>query len=160
MPGTRHLLLPLLFLLPPAPAAAAGPVYKSVDARGQVTYSGTPPADAVQSTGIPVATDPDPSAGQHARPPATSLSSEAARLREARTTRQQRHRDQVEAATAALREAEAGLEQARLQREDDWQYLQQGRRVLREQYFSRVEAAEQAVSQARDTLGKLRRDAP
>ncbi len=55
------MLLPALLFVSQA-AMAEGTLYKSVDQKGNVTYSDSPPKDAVVSK--PVAVDPGPSADQ------------------------------------------------------------------------------------------------
>lgn len=148
----------LLAMMPLAPAAAADNVYKSIDAAGNVTYSASPEAGAVQSESLELAPPPTESQHQEAKRLEQQLRQTSERTTADLERRRESRAGSVKDAQARLQTARAQLEQARIQRDDDWQNLAQGGRHLKESYFARVNAAEEAVKNAEAELARARRD--
>ena len=67
------ILIPLLF----AGTCVAQTLYKSVDEQGHVTYSETPPADAVETKSVPIAPGPSRENAERARERARAMAEEA-----------------------------------------------------------------------------------
>ncbi len=101
-----------LVLLPLLSPAMAQQVYKSVDDRGKVTYSSTPPADAVQVETVPLAPSPSAAemeaAGESAKK-AGRLADELQRERQARQAEADR-REQSQATPSAVPGGDQRLE--------------------------------------------------
>lgn len=131
---------------------AAGPVYKSVDAAGNVTYSSTPPPNEQGQQVKEVKLAPGPSQQEVDAAEKRIQDIERAEFeRNKQLQQEQEERKKAkESADSELRRARQDLEQAKIQRDSDWQYLQQGGRVLRQRYFDRVDAAEARVRKARE----------
>lgn len=145
-------LVTILVLLACPTPPIAGPVYKSVDADGNITYSSSPPAEQRGQQVEEVKLAPGPSQQEVEAANKRLQDIERAEY-EQNKQRQQQQAEQSkakESADSELRRAQQDLEQAKIQRDSDWQYLQQGGRVLRQSYFDRVKAAEARVSKARD----------
>jgi hypothetical protein len=139
-------------------ATSAEPIYRSIDANGNVTYSSSPPPDsgAERVEQVPIA--PGPSAAQQRSAEQRAL--EIERDSSSQAAPAPRARGPVAGVAQAeqdLARARANLEQARVQRDDDWQWLASGGRVLSERYFNRVSAAEAEVQAAEDALRQARR---
>jgi hypothetical protein len=79
---------------------------------------------------------------------------ETERRREARAAAQAPDEERA-AAEQELQQALQDLEEARIQRDDDWQQIAGGGRFLAPRYFERVEQAEQRVEAARRALQAL-----
>ena len=125
-------------------------VYKSVDARGRVTYSSSPPPNASEEKveTVTIAPGPTEQQRQEAMQRAKELDDDSQR---AAQEQQERTREATKALSDAeleLRNAEAALRDARIQRDDDWQHLVSGGRVLKQSYLDRVKDAEKRVEQA------------
>jgi hypothetical protein len=151
------ILLPLIIL----PTAGAETVYKSVDEQGNVTYSSTPPpggAEVVEQ--VPIAPPPPQSEVQAAEERMRQLEIESARSDRERRESKEQQTQSVAAAEAELTKARAELEDAKIQGDDDWQYLAAGGRVLKQSYLDRVERAEKRVQAAEDALRKARSGRP
>ncbi len=152
------MLLPLLVL----PTAGAQTVYKSIDDQGEVTYSSTPPppGDAQVVERVPIAPPPPESEVQAAEQRMRELEIESARSDRERAESKAQQSQSVAAAEAELAKARAELEDAKIQGDDDWQYLAAGGRVLKQSYLDRVEQAEKRVQAAEDALRKARSGRP
>jgi regulator of PEP synthase PpsR (kinase-PPPase family) len=136
----------------------AGSVYKSVDDAGNVSYSSAPAARSAQTQPIAVPPPPSDSQREEAQRIQTQINSgSTSTVSDLERLRQER-RQQVEQAEANLQRARQNLERVEVQKDDDWQNLAQGGRHLKESYFQRVEAAEQAVKAAEQELARARRD--
>jgi hypothetical protein len=138
--------------------ALAEPIYKSVDAQGNVTYSSIPPADAAGNRVEQIEIRSGPSESQledaHARESDRESSTQA-------ETNERDASGALQAAALAkaqeeLIAARAELERAKVPGDDDWQHLAKGGKVLKQGYRddvaaaeARVQAAEQALRQAR-----------
>lgn len=158
---TRHLSLACLSLLFLS-SAGAQTVYKSVDAQGNVTYSSTPPPPDHRETVETLHIAPPPPEAERTR------ATERLRRLEVESTRSDLERQEAEkkkttsisAAEAELQKARDALENAKIQGDDDWQYLARGGRVLKQSYLDRVEQAAQRVREAEETLRKARGGQP
>ena len=145
------LTIPILFACS-ASIPAADPVYKSIDANGKVTYSSSPPPAQRGQQIEEVKLAPGPSQKEVEAADKRVQEIERAdfeRNKQLKQEQEKRNKDK-EAADSELRRAQQDLEQAKIQRDSDWQFLQQGGRVLRQRYFDRVEAAEARVRKARE----------
>jgi hypothetical protein len=132
-------------------------VFRSVDAEGNVTFSATPPAPgtARQVDEVPLLPGPTPEAQEAADQRVRALMEETERRRQARSAAQPSDEERA-AAEQELEQALADLEEARIQRDDDWQQIANGGRFLSPRYFERVEQAEQRVEAARRALQAIR----
>lgn len=137
-------VLVLALALALAQPADAGPVYKAVDAQGNVTYSARPPVGEGQHV------EEIEIRGEHRGTIVPTLD-------EGRDGARQRRGEAVSAAQQALIRAKAALEQAKIQDKGDWDTQSDGRRVLSAAYFSRVSAAEAQVQSAERALSQARR---
>ena len=145
-------------LLSVAAAGVADGVYKTVDESGNVTYSATPPDDAIRSESVAVPPPPSKAQQQEARRIERQIQGTTERTLKSLEQARRRDAKQIEEAKARLQAARNSLEKAKTKSQADWQYLAQGGRVLKQSYFRRVEAAEKAVEQAEEALAKARRD--
>jgi hypothetical protein len=139
-------------------SVSAQTVYKSVDSQGRVTYSSSPPPEAATEMveAVPLAPGPTPEQQQEAAKRARDLE---AITRAEDAQRQAQTKKGTTAATEArqeLRDAQIALQEARIQGDDDWQYLAAGGRVLKQSYLDRVDAAEKRVKQAEKALRSAR----
>lgn len=153
--GAPARLLPVaLALLLAVPAAAEPPIFKSIDAQGNVTYSSTPPSDDVQQVET-VELPPGPTAEEQAEAQRQARELEAVADEQARAqaARAQGRSNRVQQARAELDEALQALDEVQ-QRESptDWQTLASGGRVPSAGYLQRVEDAKERVQQAREAL--------
>lgn len=137
-------------------ALAQETVFRSVDAAGNVTFSATPPptGTARQVEEVQILPGPTPEAQEAADQRVRALMEETERRREARAAAQAPD-DERAAAEQELQQALQDLEEARIQRDDDWQQIAGGGRFLAPRYFERVEQAEQRVEAARRALQAL-----
>lgn len=153
---TRRLgsLVTILILLTCPKPPIAAPIYKSVDADGHVSYSSSPPPEQRGQQVKEVKLAPGPSQQEVDAAEKRIQDIERAEFeRNKQIEQEQAKRNKAEeAADSELRRARQDLEQAKIQRDSDWQYLQQGGRVLRQRYFDRVDAAEARVRKAEDAL--------
>ena len=152
------LALATLLLQPTLPAET---IVKSVDAEGNVTYSSTPTADAVETETLTVPEGPSDAQRREALAREQALQRKAEALKKELVETQARKGKSVGEAEERLAEAEERLEEARVQKDTDWQTIADtGGRYLKESYFERVREAEEAVRQAEKELAKARRDTP
>jgi hypothetical protein len=153
------ILLASACLLTLAPLSHAESVYKSVDADGNITYSSTPPAEAVDT--VPVKLDQDVSAErkQQAAKLERQLEQSAKSATKDVERRRTKQASKIDQSEQSVERAKQALEQARIQQTDDWQGKAGGGRRLKPSYFERVEKAQAAVEAAEDDLSKTRRDA-
>jgi hypothetical protein len=147
----------LAVLLAGTHALAQETVFRSVDADGNVTFSATPPPPgaARQVEEVQILPGPTPEAQEAADQRVRALVEETERRRQARAEAQAPDEERA-AAERELQQALADLEEARVQRDDDWQQIANGGRFLAPRYFERVEQAEQRVEEARRALQALR----
>jgi len=106
----RHGLLILILLLF-AGSCAAQTLYKSVDEKGKVTYSDTPPADAVATESVPIAPGPSPQETEQARERAQVISQEAQSRHQELMERRQEEAEAREQAKRERAEREAAEKQ-------------------------------------------------
>ena len=138
--------------------AGAETIYKSVDAAGRVTYSTTPPGGAAQVQPVSVPPEPSDRDVQDALERRQELEQAGAQLEQERAAERARRQERLKGAEDALRKAQSQLDQARVQREEDWQGRAGGGHYLKDSYFQRQQAAEAAVRAAEEALDKTRRD--
>lgn len=131
-------------------------IFKSIDAQGNVTYSAKPPpagsGEQVQTLTI----DPGPTNADQNAAHKRQLDAEQELQRNSNASAKTRQSQEVSAAQQALIQAKAELEQAKIQTDDDWQYLATGGRVLSQSYFSRIAAAEAQVEAREKALQQAR----
>ncbi|MEA3277842.1 MAG: DUF4124 domain-containing protein [Pseudomonadota bacterium] len=153
----KHLPILVLSLLGVS-TATAETVYKSIDPEGNVSYSSTPPpsssGDVVEE--VPIAPGPTQEQRQEAEQRLDDLEAASARADEQRQEREKERSQAAADAEQGLEKARMALEEAKIQRDDDWQYLATGGRVLKESYLDRVESAEQLVREAEQALQNAR----
>jgi multidrug resistance efflux pump len=139
-------------------ASGAEPVYKSIDAEGNVTYSATPTTQAVTTT--PINIDPAPSAErkQQAIQRQQEWQRSARDASNAINSRREQRAQALEQAKQALEQARQSLAEASVQQTDDWQGKAGGGRHLKASYFARVQQAQAAVELAERNLARARRD--
>lgn len=156
----RLIVIAFSFLLPPA--AGAQTVYKSVDAQGNVTYSSTPPdsRSAKSIEEVTIAPPPPESQVREAEERMRRVETEATQARKARADQGKQRSQSVSDAEDALQQARIELQEARIQGDDDWQYLAAGGRVLKQSYFDRVKNAEGKVRKAEEALRNASRGRP
>jgi hypothetical protein len=73
--------------------------------------------------------------------------------------RERKKEEQQRAITAAedqVNAAETALQEAQIKRDDDWQRINTGGRVLKQSYFDRVDKAKARVEAAKSDLRKAR----
>lgn len=153
---TRSLAAAALVCL--SQASSAETIYRSIDANGNVTYSSSPPpgSSAERIEQVPIAPGPSPAQQRNAEQRALEIEREA-RSQAAPAPQAREPAAAVAEAEQNLARARASLEQAKVKRDDDWQWLASGGRVLSERYFNRVSAAEAEVQAAEDALRQARR---
>jgi hypothetical protein len=160
IPMNRILLLavPLLCLS----TAGAETVYKSIDAQGNVTYSASPPSprsgEIVET--VPIAPPPSEEQQKAAEERVRQLEIESARGDREREKLEKEQTESLSAAEKELQEARAALRDAKIQGDDDWQYLAAGGRVLKQSYLDRVAKAEQRVREAEEAMRRARVSKP
>ncbi len=132
--------------------ATSGPIYKSVDSEGRVSFSSKPPAGARQVEEIPI--QPGPTAEQI----------EATKTRANRTLEQAeksespaaKRRQATMAASEKVRNAQAALDKAKIIQPEDWQHLANGKWHLKQSYFDRVKEHEAVIEKAKKALRGVR----
>ena len=142
------------------PGAGAQAIYRSVDAAGNVTYSSTPTAGAVQKQKLTLPEGPSEAERQAALAREQALQEHADSLKDELSTRQMHKSEAVGDAEERLAEAKKELEAARVQEPNDWQTIAGGGRYLKESYLKRVREAEERVRQAEQELTEARRNSP
>lgn len=135
-----------------APAAAQN-VFKSVDETGNVTYSSSVPADAVQSEAVKITPPPPSATTEEAQAKADEAVEAAKELAAEDEARKAEKAAETQAKNELVAAAEQNLEDAKIIRDDDWQNLQGGGRVLNEGYHKRVREAEAMVQGAKRKAG-------
>jgi hypothetical protein len=155
MSKPRYCILVVTLLVAPA---GAQEVYKSVGPDGAVSYSSTPPAqgDGVLVEEVPIAPGPSEAERREAEQRVQAIDRELNRTEQARQEQAAQGQGDSAGTEQALQQARSALEQAKVQRLDDWQYLSSGGRVLKQSYLDRVQRAEQAVKAAEDAVRKAR----
>jgi type IV secretory pathway VirB10-like protein len=155
-------LVPVFLSLLSLSSVDARTVYKSVDAQGNVTYSSTPPPpdsrEKVEK--VPIAPPPPGTERKEAVERLRSIEVESARSDRKRQELEKKRAESVSAAETELQKARDALEDAKIQGDDDWQYLARGGRVLKQSYLDRVDQAEQRVRDAEEALRKARSGRP
>lgn len=139
--------------------ARAEPIYKSVDAGGNVTYSSVPPEEAVDTQPVAVPDAPSEARRQQAIEREKQLQRAVESLARERAANDRQRGGAVQDAEQARVEAEARLERAQVIQDSDWQGLAGGGRHLKESYFERVRNAEEELRRAAEAVSKTRRDA-
>jgi hypothetical protein len=155
----RHgAILPLILLLTAFGAAAQAPIYKSIDADGNVTYSSTPPEDPRVQRVETVEVDPGPSpeAQTEAERRMRGIESAAQQQAAERQGRRAARAGSVEAAEEALQQARQDLVKAQERGPGDWQTIATGGRVPSASYLQRVQKAQQRVQAAEEALEAAR----
>lgn len=137
--------------------AAAQQVYRSVDEHGNVTFSSTPPPEAKEVAPVNVHAGPTSTQREEAAERERRLQEAARELDVQRAKEQQRRQGAIAAAEHDLAAAQARLDDARIQRDEDWQGLAGGGRRLKPSYYERVEQAEEAVRAAEVQLARARK---
>ncbi len=112
MKKSRLVFLLAASLLLPVTASGEGPIYKSVDAAGNVTYSSEPPADAAKVEGIEIPAAPSEETLNQAVERAKDMEQEADVRYQALV---ERRRQEAEARKKAQEEAEAAERARRIQ---------------------------------------------
>jgi hypothetical protein len=143
----------------PVPAQT---VYKWVDRDGTVNFSSAPPPGTRQHEVGTVEIDPGPTpeAQQEADERVRALGDAADRMRDERVSGQEDKEATVSEAEAGLRRAQADLARAQIQNPEDWQTIAGGGgRFLKDNYFERIRAAQDAVKRSEENLARARRDA-
>jgi hypothetical protein len=138
--------------------ALAETVYQHIDAQGNVTFSSNPTPEGPGDRVMPVEVEPQvtPEQQEAAQRRADERHRAVERLGQEREAEQTAREEGIEAAERELRDAREALESAQEKTVDDWQYLATGGRVLKQSYLDRVEAAEERVRTAEDTLRRAR----
>ncbi len=134
------------------------PVFKSVDADGNVSYSSTPPADAVKSEPIAILPPPEADARDEAQKQANQLEASSKRLQDDLQTSRNKRNSTLNNAQEMVEKAQRDLDKAKQISDGDWQPLAKGGRRLKESYHERVKAAEDRLQQAQKTQAATRRD--
>jgi len=137
--------------------SVAQQAYKSVDAKGNVTYSSEPPEGVVDTQPVTISDAPTPAQRQEALRRERQLQQAADNLARERAARDMQSQVVQQDAERAREEAKAMLEQAKVMQDSDWQFLGGGRRHLKESYFERVREAEEKLRAADDALNKTGR---
>ena len=142
-----------------APGLLAQAVYKSVDAEGNVTYSGSlPPAGSAREVeALAIDADPAPAESEAASERMQALEQASQQRANAAAESRAERQQAISAAQQDLIRAKAELEQSKIQGDGDWQWLARGGRVLSAAYFERVAAAEAQVAAAEKALEAARR---
>jgi len=142
-----------------ASGAAAQTVYKSVDAQGRITYSEEPPqqADPLTVEEVKIAPGPTEEQRMEAMRRAQQIEATTRAAAEARDIESKEQQGDLADAQEKLRRAELELEEAKIQSDDDWQYLATGGRVLKQSYLDRVRNAERKVQEAQDAAQTAKR---
>jgi hypothetical protein len=145
-----------LALMLMAVVAQGQTVYRSVDDQGRVTYSSEPPEGARASKEIRIEPGPSEAQRQEALDRQRRLLEQSAEAGAEREQSRAQRAAEIQQAEEELRAAREALEQARVKRERDWQGRAGGGHRLKESYFERVRAAEQAVDAAEKRLDHLK----
>ncbi len=140
-------------------AAKAQTVYKSVDEEGRVTYSEEPPAqaDALRVEEVQIAPGPTEEQRIEAERRAKQQEATAKMAADKRNKETEKASGDLDAAQERLRSAELALKEAKIESDDDWQYLATGGRVLKQSYFERIQGAERKVQEAQDAVRDAKR---
>jgi hypothetical protein len=152
MNGMRSykLCLILLILLNPL-LGMAEEIYRSVNERGQVSFTDTPPAGRPVEV-IELMPGPSDRAVQEAETRNQALRDHLESMRQEREQKEQMRSSKIDEAKKALQAAEEELAVAREVEHTDWQMTASGNRHLKAEYFERVKQAELAVETARKNL--------
>ncbi len=134
-------------------------VYKYIGPDGRITYSATPPAEGTATRVESVKIAPPPTAAQlrEAQERLQRLENSTQEDEVALAAQQQNRQNHLAAAEQELMAAREALEKAKVKTPADWQPLVNGRRVLKQSYFDRVEQAEARVKAAETAWKKAKR---
>jgi hypothetical protein len=153
--GMRTLKLSLILLVLTIPMlGTAEQVYRSVNDRGQVIFSDTPPADRPVDV-IELAPAPSDRSVKEAESRNQAIRTHLESMQQERQEKERVRASSVEGAEEALQSAENNLIEAREVQDSDWQMTVSGKRHLKPEYFERVEQAEAAVEAARKALREV-----
>ena len=140
--------------------AAAERVYKSVDAKGHVTFSARPVQGAVEVEPVRIAPAPTPERVRETEATQREVEDAAAGALVDIEERRRNWRRELKRAEDQVERARTALEAARQKTEADWRHNQSGAYYLKQSYYDRVERAEEALKQAEEALARIRRDRP
>jgi len=151
----RSLKLNLMILLLLTPwLVSAEEVYRSVNERGQVTFTDTPPPDQPVEV-IELQPGPSERSVQEAQAREEALRKQLESMQQERQDKQLSQVSSVKEAKQALQDAQDNLDAAREVQDSDWQVIASGKRHLKQEYFDRVTQAEEAVAAARKALREV-----
>lgn len=137
-------------------SAAAGEIYRTQDAEGNVIYTDTPPADSTEVEQVVLPPGPSEETRQNTVERQQKIQQEAHNADQRRQQQRQQQKERVAAAAAALAEAKAKLAKAKQITNEDRQNMAGGKRRIRPEYFERLKAAEEEVEKARKALREAR----
>jgi hypothetical protein len=153
--GMRSLKLSLILLALSIPwSGVAEQVYRSVNERGQVIFTDTPPADRPVEV-IELAPGPSDRSVREAEARQEALRKHLESMQKEREYEERIRTSKIKEANKTLRAAQDKLIEAREVQDSDWQMTVSGQRHLKQEYFERVEAAEAAVETARNHLKEV-----
>ncbi len=137
----RALLLLLLVSLYNSPLFAES-VYRSVNEKGDVTYSSKPMDGAKEVAPIQLQPPPKRADVDAAKQRASGLKQAIKASEQREKMRLLRQKKDEHVMSSALVEAEKRVQEAKIVLDSDWQFLAKGGRHLKESYFERIKKAE------------------
>jgi hypothetical protein len=148
------LMASVISLLPPQ--AMAEGAYQSVGASGEVIFSDSKPADAVEVKALKLPPNPAPEAVDESRQRVQRMIERANHSQKQREAEKARKKSELEAAQQQLKEAETRLKETEEIREGDRLGTAGGGSRLTPGYFERVEAARTELEAAKKALKAAR----
>lgn len=141
----KTILLGLFFTLPLiilcGSSAVAETVYRSVNEKGEVIYSSEPVEGAESTTPVTIQPGPSQADIEEAKQRVKKMQRAAEKGQSQRDQQQRKSKKLASDQAGTLAEAEKALQEAKVIRDSDWQFLAKGGRHLKPEYFERVEKA-------------------
>jgi hypothetical protein len=130
-------------------------VYRTVNERGQVIFTDTPPDDRPVDV-IELMPGPSERSVQDAEARQQAIRSHLESMQKERQYKERITTSKIEEAEKAVQSAEDALAAAKEVQTSDWQMTTSGQRHLKQEYFERVEEAKAAVAAARKHLSEVK----
>ena len=147
----QSLKLSLILFLLTTSLGMAEEVYRTVNERGQVIFTDTPPPDRPAEV-IELMPGPSERSVKEAEARHEAVRTKLETITKERENKERIRGSSIKEAEQALRSAKDELTAAREVKDGDWQMTVAGKRHLKPAYYERVKQAEAAVEDAEKTL--------
>ena len=140
----------------PALAAMGDDIYRSKDAKGNITFTDNPSPNDPTLERVEIPAGPSEESLRHTEQRNREIQNAVNESERKRQQYQQDRQARIKEAEDRLAKAEAKLSKAKVIQDEDRQNLAGGKRRIHPDYFARVKAAEAEVEAARKALKEAR----